>query len=161
MAKAANTREIEISERAERTFVKDILQRFENIESARGSFMNKARREREAMAEIYEGLAARGFSQKIAKLHIETIRLEEKLKGKYAEMDSEERKIALKLAKARGDKKQLLMFGELPPAAKPPKPEKDDDDGKQGDIEGAIAAKKKGSGASGDDLAQADAQGSA
>ena len=52
MAKAAKSVEVEITDRMANKFVKDILEHFENIESARGTFMNKARRERDAMTVI-------------------------------------------------------------------------------------------------------------
>ena len=41
-----------------------------------------------------------------------------------ADLEAEDRKMVQKLAKAQGDKKQLLLFGELPPAPKPTKAEK-------------------------------------
>ena len=123
MAKAAKTVEVEITDRMASKFVKDILERFENIESARGTFMNKARREREAMATIYEGMAARGVSQKSAKTNIKIVRALEQIKGWMADLESEDRKMAQKLAKAQGDKKQLMLFGELPPVKGPTKAE--------------------------------------
>ena len=119
MAKAAKAVEVEITDRMANKFVKDILEHFENIESARGTFMNKARREREAMAVIYEGMAARGVSQKSAKTNIKIVRALENIKGWMADLEAEDRKMAQKLAKAQGDKRQLMLFGELP-AIKPP-----------------------------------------
>jgi hypothetical protein len=119
MAKAAKAVEAEISEKMATKFVKDILEHFENIESARGTFMNKARREKEAMATIYEGMAARGVSQKSSKTNIKIIRALEKIKGWMADLEIEDRKMVQKLAKAQGDKKQLLLFAELPPMPKP------------------------------------------
>ena len=133
MAKAAKTVEIEVSEQMADKFVSDILERFENIESARGVYMNQARREREAMQGIYEGMAARGISQKAAKTEIKIITAMQKVKGWIADLEAEDRKMVQKLAKAQNDKTQLQLFGDLPPLSKPakapktpkaPKPEK-------------------------------------
>ena len=119
MAKSAKaTPDIEITERMEAKFVKDVLEQHELIESARGSYMNKARRHRETIVTVLEGLAARGVPQSVSKLHIKVIQTQEKLKGLLAELDSEERKMAMKLAKCRG-KEQLALFADLPPAEKP------------------------------------------
>ena len=124
MAKAAKAVEVEITERMANKFVKDILERFENIESLRGKFMNAARKERDAMTVIYEGMAVRGVSQKSAKCEIKIVRALEKIKGWMSDLEAEDRKMVQKLAKAQNDKKQLLLFGELPPAPKPTKAEK-------------------------------------
>ena len=62
MAKAAKAVEVEITERMANKFVKDIMERFENIESLRGKFMNGARKEKEAMTVIYEGTRPRAVS---------------------------------------------------------------------------------------------------
>jgi hypothetical protein len=124
MAKAAKSVEVEVTERMANKFVKDILEHFENIESARGKFMNAARKEREAMTVIYEGLAARGVSQKSARAEIKIVRALEKIKGWVADLEAEDRKMVQKLAKAQGDKKQLLLFAELPPMAKQTRAEK-------------------------------------
>jgi len=118
MAKQARAQEVEVSERMANKFVKDILEHFENIESARGTFMNKARREREAMGVIYESMAAKGISQKSAKTSIKITRALERIKGWMADLEVEDRKMVQRLAKAQGDKKQLLLFGELPPITK-------------------------------------------
>ena len=123
MAKAAKTVEVEITDRMANKFVKDILERFENIETLRGKFMNGARKEREAMQVVYEGLAARGVSQKSAKTNIKIVRALEKIKGWMADLEAEDRKMAQKLAKAQGDKKQLMLWGELPPIKGPTKAE--------------------------------------
>jgi hypothetical protein len=124
MAKAAKAQEIEISEKTANKFVADIMERYERIESARGTYMNAARREREAMVTIYEGMAARGVSQKASKTEIKIVMALEKIKGWLQDLEAEDRKLVQKLAKAQGDKKQLLLFGELPPAPKPEKPVK-------------------------------------
>jgi len=122
MAKAAKAQEIEINEKMATKFVADIQERFERIESARGTYMNAARREREAMNTIYEGMAARGVPQKVAKIEIKIIQAMERIKGWMQDLEAEDRKMVQKLAKALGDKKQLMLFGELPPAPKPEKP---------------------------------------
>jgi hypothetical protein len=121
MAKAAKSVEVEITERRAKKFLADVLEWFENIESARGKFMNAARRERDAMTVLYEGMAALGVSQKAAKTNVKIARALEKIKGWMADLETEDRKLAQKMAKAQGDKRQLMLFGELPAAPKPPR----------------------------------------
>ena len=121
MAKPAKSVEVEITERTANQLVKGILERFDNIESARGKFMNAARREREGMTAIYEQMAARGISQKVAKTEIKIVRLLERIKSLMAELAADERKMVQRIAKVRGDKQQLSLFADLP---KPPKPKK-------------------------------------
>jgi hypothetical protein len=123
MAKSAKHIDTEITERVANKFVKDILEHFDNIESARGKFMNTARRERDAMVVIYEYMAARGVSQKSAKTEIKIVRALERIKGWLADLEAEDRKMVQKLAKAQGDKRQLLLFAELPPIPKQTKAE--------------------------------------
>ena len=123
MAKAAKTADIEITDRTANKFVKDILEHYENIESARGTFMNRARRERDSMTVIYETLAQKGVSQKSAKVNIKIVRALEKIKGWMTDLEAEDRKMVQKLAKAQGDKKQLLLFAELPAIKEPTKAE--------------------------------------
>jgi hypothetical protein len=127
MAKAAKQVEGEISERVTKSFVKGVLDHYENIESARGKFMNSARKERDAMTALYEGMAARGVSQKASKTEIKIIRAIERIKGWVAELEAEDRKMVQKLAKAQGDKKQLSLLLEVP-MPKPEKPSKEERD---------------------------------
>jgi len=148
MAKAAKEVDLEITDRMANKFVRDILERYENIESARGTFMNKARREKEAMVTIYEGMAARGVSQKSAKTNIKIVRALEKIKGWVADLEAEDRKMVTKLAKAQGDKKQLLLFAELPAMAKQTKAEREE-------------KTKRHPGVTGEELTEAEAAGSA
>jgi hypothetical protein len=126
MAKPAQSvaPDVEITERRAKKFLADIMERHENIESARGTYMNKARREREAMTTIYEGLAALGVSQKASKLNVKIAMSLEKIKGWLSDLEAEDRKMAQRLAKAQGDKKQLMLFAELPPLPKETKAEK-------------------------------------
>lgn len=127
MAKAAKTvGEVELTERIANKFVKDILAHFEAIESARGKFMNVARRERDQMTVIYESMAQKGISQTAAKTEIKIVRALEKVKGWMADLEAEDRKMVMKIAKATADKKQLLLFGELPPLPKPTKAEREE-----------------------------------
>ncbi|MES2695098.1 MAG: hypothetical protein V4773_16615 [Verrucomicrobiota bacterium] len=124
MAKSAKaTAEVDISDRMVNKFVRDMLEQYELIESARGSYMNKARRHRETMTTVLEGLAARGVPQKVGKLHIKIIQAQGKLKDMLAELDAEERKIAHKMAKAQGKSEQLALFKDLPPAEAAPEVE--------------------------------------
>jgi hypothetical protein len=124
MAKAAKAVEAEISERMANKFVKDILEHFEAIETAKGKYMNLARRERDGMQTIYEGLAAKGIPQKAAKTNIKIVRAMERIRGWLADLEADDRRMAQKLAKMQGDKKQLLLFADLPKAEKAEKPEK-------------------------------------
>ena len=125
MAKAAKSVEVEITERRAKKFLADILERFENIDSARGKYMNAARKERDAMTALYEGMAHLGISQKATKANVKIARALEKIKGWMADLEIEDRKLAQKLAKAQGDKRQLMLFGELPAAPKPAKKAKE------------------------------------
>lgn len=121
MAKSAKQIQIEITDRDVNKYVDGIQERYANIESARGAFMRQARSERDGMTAIYESLAAKGIPQKIAKIEIEIIRLIEKIKSKFGDLDREERKLVERLARAQGDRKQLSLLLEVPP---PPKAEK-------------------------------------
>ena len=114
MAKQAKQVEAEVSSKNADKFVAEILERYERIESARGTYMNAARREREAMTTIYEGMAARGVSQKASRTEIKIVMAMERIKGWLSDLEEEDRKMVQRLAKARGDRKQLLLFNELP-----------------------------------------------
>jgi hypothetical protein len=118
MAKAAKEAGREPSERDGNKAIEGVLVHFGNIETARGKFMNAARREREGMATIYENLAAKGVPQDVAKLEVQIARMLLKLKGKVAELDSAKRKQLQKLARGY-DKTQMSLFADLPPAKEP------------------------------------------
>jgi hypothetical protein len=120
MAKAAKHVEPDITDRVASKFVKDILAHYDNIATAQGRYMNAARRERDAMASIYEQMAARGVSQKSAKINIKIVRALEKIKGWMADLEADDLKMAQRLAKAQKDKRQLMLFGELPKTPKAP-----------------------------------------
>jgi len=111
MAKSAKTVEVEITKRDAEAFVSGILTHFESIASARGTYMQAARSEREGMAAIYEGMAAKGIPQKVAKLEIRIVQTIEKLKGLYSELEAEDQKLIDKLARAQGDAEQMSLFG--------------------------------------------------
>lgn len=122
MAKQAKAPSAEISDKDARKFLADIFEHLANIESARGTYMNRARREREGMVSLYEGLTAHGVSQKVSKLTVKIAMSLEKIKGWQAEIEDEEKKIAIKMAKAIGDKRQLMLWSDLQPQPKPRKP---------------------------------------
>jgi len=129
MAKQAKQASVEFTERDVKKFVADILERQANIESAKGAYMRQARSERDGMNSIYEGMAARGLAQKIAKTEIAILGLIERIKRLTAEMDSDQRKMLEKVARMQGDKKQLSLLLEVPrpirvKAEKKPKAEK-------------------------------------
>jgi hypothetical protein len=111
MAKSAKTVEVEITKRDAEAFVSGILAHFENIESAKGTYMQAARSEREGMQAIYEGMAAKGVPQKVAKIEIQIVRTLERLKGLYSDLEAEDQKILDKLARAQADAEQMSLFG--------------------------------------------------
>jgi len=123
MAKSAKTVEVEITKRDAEAFVGGILAHFENIESAKGTYMQAARSEREGMQAIYEGLAAKGIPQKVAKLEIQIVRTIERLKGLYSDLEAEDQKMLDKLARAQADAEQMSLFGidALPKKKREPK----------------------------------------
>jgi hypothetical protein len=125
MAKPAKQKD-DITDRVVEKFIRDVMEQYEAIASAQGVYMNRARKSREAMQGIYEGLAQKGISQKAAKVQSKVIRSMDKIKGWMTDLEIEDRKMVERLAKMRGDKKQLLLFGELPQEPKPvkEKPEK-------------------------------------
>jgi hypothetical protein len=112
--KEKSAAEITLSDRTVKQFTNKIMERFENIESAKGTYMNRARKEREAMSVIYEGLAAQGVPQRVSKLHVKILRGVEQLKGWIEELEAEEQAIARKMAKAQGNKEQMSLFAALP-----------------------------------------------
>ena len=121
MAKQAKSPAIEISDKRAREFLASVLDHLESIEFARGAFMNQARREREQIVAQHEALAALGISQKISKLIVKIACANEKIRGWQSELEVEELKIATKLAKAIGDKRQMSFWNDLAPASKPRK----------------------------------------
>ena len=126
MAKSAKSVEIEITKRDAEAFVTSILAHFENIDSAKGTYMQAARSEREGMQAIYEGMAAKGIPQKVAKIEIQIVRTIERLKGLYSDLEAEDQKMLDKLARAQGDAEQMSLFGidalpKKPKKAKAPK----------------------------------------
>ena len=123
MAKAANAPEFNPNV-AKKTH-KAILQLHDDILSARGTYMNRARRIKENIASAIEAGAGKGLNPKIIKLQIQVHQKLESLKETLAKLDAEERKEAAAYAKAVGMPVQLQMFKELPAAkAAEPKPEK-------------------------------------
>jgi hypothetical protein len=114
MAKPAKYVEPEITGKIASKFLSEIMGHYAGIEQARGVFMNRAQREREGMVAIYEGLAARGISQKAAKTNVKIFRALEKIKAWIADLEADDRKMAQQLAKMQGDKRQLQFWDELP-----------------------------------------------
>jgi hypothetical protein len=121
MAKNAKQVEIEVTPKLIKKLISDILAEYGELESARGAFMNRARRIRERIGSHIEGAAARGIPAKISKLTIKIQQTQIKLQGLMAELDSEERRLLKRIITAHGDKAQLQLFADLPPALKPPK----------------------------------------
>jgi hypothetical protein len=119
MAKQARSVESTLTDRQAQTFLKSVLDRYENIEAARARFKAAADRERGHMTALYEGMAAKGISQKASKTNVKIVRAMEKIKGWLAELAAEDRRMAQRLAKGQQDKHQLMLFGELPKQPKP------------------------------------------
>jgi len=114
MAKSAKTAEIEITDKVATKFVGDIFEHLEIVDEARNAHRVIVHREREAMNGIYESLAARGVPQKSSRLHIKIAVALKKIEGWIADLEMHERKLAEKLTKAAGDKRQLSLFGDVP-----------------------------------------------
>jgi hypothetical protein len=125
MAKAAKQIDVDVTPKLINGIVKEVLESFEQIDSARGKFMNAARRQRELIAAVYERAASRGIPQKVMKLQIKIEQLQSKLTGLITDLEIENRKLLHKVVKARGDKAQLALFTDLPPMPKAAKPAKD------------------------------------
>jgi len=150
MAKQAKERDPqEITSRAVKALVKGISERFDAIESAKMTYANRAGREREAMAKLYESAAYEGIPQKVAKLHVKIVRHTEMIKGWMAELEAIDQATARKMAKAHDNKAVLLLWNDLPTLKVPAKAAK----------EAAFKAEKangKTKGATGADIAEAD-----
>lgn len=125
MAKSAKAVEVEITDKVATKFVGDIFEHLEIVDEARNAHRVIVHREREAMNGIYESLAARGVPQKSSRLHIKIALALKKIEGWIADLEMHERKLAEKLTKAAGDKRQLSLFGDVPKPTlvKPEKPE--------------------------------------
>jgi hypothetical protein len=119
MAKQARSVETTLTDRQAQTFLKAVLDRYANVEVARARFKAAADRERGAMTALYEGMAARGISQKASKTNVKIARAMEKIRGWLADLAAEDRRMAQRLAKGQQDKQQLMLFGELPKQPKP------------------------------------------
>lgn len=121
MAKSAKATDVEITPRIVNKIIGDILEKYADLESTRGAFMNKARRIRDGIQTVIEGAAARGIPPKITKLTIKIEQTQAKLQSLMAELDGEERKLLKRIVVAHGNKKQLALFADLPEAVRPPK----------------------------------------
>lgn len=118
MAKAAKTVDPEITEKVATKFVGNIFERLDVVDEARNKLRVVVHRERDAMNALYEGLAALGVPQKSSRMHIKIALLLRKAEGLIADLETHERKMAEKLARAAGDKRQLSLMLVVP------KPEK-------------------------------------
>jgi hypothetical protein len=114
MAKAAKQVDVEITPKLVNGVINDVFEAVENIETARGKFMNEARRHRDTIAAVYERAAAQGIPQKVMKLQVKIETLQGKLTGAITELEAEHRKLLQKVVKARGNKAQLTLFNDLP-----------------------------------------------
>jgi hypothetical protein len=111
----------DITEKTARAFIKDVLAHFENIDTAKARYANAARKERDAMAVLYEGLAAKGISQRASRLNVKIARGLQKIVDWMSELELEDQRQAQRLAKLQADRKQLQLWSDLPKASKPKK----------------------------------------
>ena len=112
MAKAAKSGNIEVTPRLVNGVIKDVLDKFDVIESARGTYMNAARRQREGISAVYERAAAQGIPQKVMKLQIRIEQTQSKLTGLITELEEEQRTMLEKVVRAHGVPTQLALFPE-------------------------------------------------
>jgi hypothetical protein len=141
----------EITPRIVNAMIKDVLEGFANIDSAKGKYMSAAKRQRELIGAVYERAAQKGIPQVVAKLQVEIERLQMKLAGKITDLEIENRKLLQRVIKARGNKTQLALFADLPAMPKPTKAER----------EAEAKAEKEFPGVTGEELTGAAAVGSA
>ena len=118
MAKAAKSGNIEVTPRLVNGVIKDVLDKFDVIESARGTYMNAARRQREGISAVYERAAQQGIPQKVMKLQIRIEQTQSKLSSLITELEGEERAMLEKVVRAHGEKTQLALFPDLPAGMK-------------------------------------------
>jgi hypothetical protein len=118
MAKAAKTGNIEVTPRLVNGVIRDVLDKFDVIESARGTYMNAARRQRDAIGTIYERAAQQGIPQKVMKLTIRIEQTQSKLAGLITDLEEENRAMLEKVVRAHAVPTQMALFPDMP-AAKP------------------------------------------
>lgn len=157
MAASVKDREVELTPRLVNGTIKSVLDAYGDLESARGQYMNRARTIRERMAAAYEAAAASGIPQKVMKLQVKILQKVEDLQGLFTELEAAEQDQLRKIAKIHGNPVQLKMFAELP-VAKVPKVKVVKSTGAAAE---AAKAKKKHPGVTGDELAEAEARGTA
>jgi hypothetical protein len=119
MAKAAKSGNIEVTPRLVNGVIKDVLDKFDVIESARGTYMNAARRQRDAIANVYERAAQQGIPQKVMKLQIKIEQTQAKLTGLITELEEENRAMLEKVVRAHGVPTQMALFPDMPAGVKP------------------------------------------
>jgi hypothetical protein len=119
MAKAAKSGNIEVTPRLVNGVIRDVLDKFDVIESARGTYMNAARRQRDAISTIYERAAQQGIPQKVMKLQIKIEQTQAKLAGLITELEAEERAMLEKVVRAHGVPTQMALFPDMPSGVKP------------------------------------------
>ncbi len=121
MAKKANEAQADFTPAQVNATLKKVFGHLDELESARGAFMNKARRFREQIAAAIEGATQHGIPTKLMRLQVKIEQTERKLKGYIDELEIEERKLLKRIVKAHGVPSQLSLFG---PEAKESKPKK-------------------------------------
>ena len=118
MAKAAKSGNIEVTPRLVNGVIKDVLEAFDVIESARGTYMNAARRQRDKMATVYERAASQGIPQKVMKLQIKIEQTQAKLTGLITELEEEHRTMLEKVVRAHAVPQQMALFPDMPSGVK-------------------------------------------
>ena len=118
MAKAAKSGNIEVTPRLVNGVIKDVLEAFDVIESARGTYMNAARRQRDKMATVYERAAQQGIPQKVMKLQIKIEQTQAKLTGLITDLEEENRAMLEKVVRAHAVPQQMALFPDMPAGVK-------------------------------------------
>ena len=108
----------DLTEKTAKAFIKDVLAHFDNIETAKARYANAARKERDSVAVLMENLAAKGISQRAAKANVRLARMLLKIRTLLSELEGEDAKQAQRLAKLQADKKQLMLWSDLPKQTK-------------------------------------------
>jgi hypothetical protein len=144
MAKQVREAEPEFSARDVKALVKNVIDHYTAMESAKATYANRCMRERDAMGKLYEKAAQEhAIPQNVAKLHVKIVRKKDELIELMKELDAEEQAIARKMAKLQADPAQLALWNSLPVLKMPKRAANEN-------------SKRKTPGVSGEDISAAD-----
>jgi hypothetical protein len=121
VAKTAKAKDpaADITGRVVNPLIKKILDEYGNLESARGSYMNKARRIRESIGRVLEEGVARGIPARVLKLQIKVEQTQAKLRAEVEALEKAEQYLLQAVVKAHDVAEQLALFKSLPRGEKP------------------------------------------